>query len=129
MPYTIAADLLLVLHLCFILFVIAGAPLVLRWPRLVWAHLPAVLWGAMIEFGGWICPLTPLENSLRYNAGEVGYAGGFVEHYILPFVYPPGLTREIQIGLGIAVLVLNALVYGALMIRRRRGNAEDGAGR
>jgi hypothetical protein len=120
MPHALAADLLVVLHLCFILFVVVGGLLVLRWPRLVWAHLPAAVWGVLIELGGWICPLTPLENLLRRSAGEAGYAGGFIEHYILPLVYPPGLTRSIQVGLGIAVLTLNALAYGLLVIRLRR---------
>ena len=129
MPYALAADLVLVLHLCFILFVAVGALLVLHWPRLAWAHLPAALWGALIELTGWICPLTPLENSLRRNAGEAGYAGGFIEHYVLPLIYPPGLTREIQLGLGIAVLGLNGLVYGALIIRRRRAKRDDGGAR
>lgn len=123
------ADVLLLLHLCFVLFVAAGALLVLRWPRLAWAHIPAALWGALIELTGWICPLTPLENSLRRNAGEAGYAGGFIEHYLLPLIYPPGLTREIQLGLGIAVLVLNGLVYGVLIARRRRARQEDSAAR
>ena len=129
MPYVFAADLLLVLHLCFILFVAAGALLVLRWPRLALIHMPAVLWGAAIEFTGWICPLTPLENSLRRSAGEAGYAGGFIEHYVLPLIYPTGLTREIQLGLGIAVLGLNGLVYGALIVRRWRATRAGNAAR
>lgn len=120
MPYAMAADLLVVLHLIFILFVAAGGLAVLRWPRLAWAHLPAAVWGAAIELGGWICPLTPLENSLRLRGGEAGYTGGFIEHYILPLVYPSGLTREIQIGLGIAVIVVNGLAYTTLVLRRRR---------
>lgn len=120
MSYALAADLLVVLHLFFILFVAVGGLLVLRWTRLAWVHLPAALWGGLIELGGWICPLTPLENSLRRSAGETGYTGGFIEHYVLPLVYPPGLTREIQIGLGIAVLAVNALAYGVLIVRRRQ---------
>lgn len=131
MSYAIAADLLVVLHLTFILFVAAGGLLAIRWPRLAWVHLPAALWGALIELGGWICPLTPLENSLRLRAGEAGYAGGFIEHYILPLVYPPGLTRDIQIGLGIAVLVVNGLAYTALILRLRQagpGKRRDPSG-
>lgn len=126
MSYAFAADLLVVLHLFFVLFVAAGGLLALRWPRLAWAHLPAALWGALIELGGWVCPLTPLENSLRRSAGEAGYTGGFIDHYILSLVYPPGLTRNIQIGLGIAVLTLNALAYGALFVRYRHAKQEKG---
>ena len=120
MTYRLLADGVLLLHLLFILFVIGGGWLVLRWPRLVWAHLPAALWGALIELVGWICPLTPLENALRGMAGEAGYGGGFVEHYLLPIVYPGVLTREIQIGLGVAVVVLNAMVYTLVWRRRAR---------
>lgn len=126
MSYALAADLLVVLHLIFILFVAAGGLLALRWPRLAWAHLPAALWGTLIELGGWVCPLTPLENSLRRSAGEAGYTGGFIDHYILSLVYPLGLTRNIQIGLGIAVLTLNALAYGALFVRYRHAKRTNG---
>lgn len=125
MSYATAADLLIGLHLCFILFVAVGGLLALRWPRLVWAHLPAAIWGASIALGGWICPLTPLENSLRRSAGEAGYTGGFIEHYLVPLVYPQGLTREMQIGMGIAILAVNALAYGALIVRHRRAGRRD----
>lgn len=125
MPYALAADLLLVLHLCFILFVAAGGLMALRWPRLIFAHFPAALWGASIELGGWICPLTPLENSLRRSAGETGYTDGFIEHYLVPLIYPSGLSRDVQIGLGIALLAVNALVYGALIVRHRRASQGD----
>ena len=94
------ADLIVAIHFGFILFVIFGGLLVLKWPKLIWLHLPAAIWGALIEFAGWICPLTFLENRLRSAHGG-GYASGFVEHYILPIIYPAGLTREIQIGLAI----------------------------
>ncbi len=114
------ADGVLLLHLSFIAFVVGGGLLVYRWPRLAWLHLPAALWGALIEFFGWICPLTPLENALRRQAGGSGYGGGFIEHYLLPVIYPGALTREIQIGLGLAVVVINAAVYGLLLCRRRR---------
>jgi hypothetical protein len=127
MLYLLAAQLLLVSHLCFVLFAAAGGLLALRWPRLAFAHLPAVLWGAAIELGGWICPLTPLENSLRRSAGYSGYEGGFIEHYLLALVYPRGLTREMQIGLGIALLVVNALVYGLILTRRRRSTSKSTA--
>jgi len=117
MPYRLASDLIVVLHLLFILFVAAGGLLVLRRPRIALLHLPAVGWGAFIEYSGGICPLTPLENHFSHLAGRQGYAGGFIDHYLLPIVYPEGLTREIQIGLGLAVVAVNAGVY-LLLIRR-----------
>jgi len=107
MPNPILADLIVALHFGFILFVSLGGLLVLKWPKLMRLHLPAAIWGASIEFVGWICPLTYLENRLR--GGQ--YASDFIEHYIMPIIYPAGLTREIQIGLGIAVIVLNLLIY------------------
>lgn len=114
------ADGVVGLHLAFVLFVVAGGLLVLRWRWLAWIHLPAAAWGALIEFAGWICPLTPLENELRRRAGEAGYAGGFVEHYLLPVLYPSGLTRGVQIALGLLVLILNLAVYGWIVRRGRR---------
>ncbi len=114
------ADLVLLLHAAFVLFVALGALLVLRWPRVAWVHVPAALWGACIEFAGWICPLTPLENHWRRLAGEEGYAGGFVEHYVFPVLYPDGLTRNAQLVLGVLVLVINVAVYGWTIWRRRR---------
>jgi hypothetical protein len=86
-------------------------------------HLPAAAWGALIEFQGWICPLTPLENSLRASAGQAGYRGGFIEHYLLPVLYPAGLTRGVQLALGSGVIVVNLVVYGFLMARWRRSSA------
>jgi len=109
--YRLLADLVVVLHLGFVLFVVLGGLLVLRWPRAAWLHLPAALWGAGIEFLHGICPLTPLENHLRRLGGEAGYSGGFVEHYVLPVLYPAGLGRGLQIGLGLFVVVLNLVVY------------------
>lgn len=121
MSAALAADLVLVLHLGFILFVGLGGLLLLRWPGLAWLHLPAVLWGVVIELkGGMICPLTPLENMLRRAAGQAGYSGGFVEHYILPLVYPPGLTRSMQVWIGLFLLALNLAVYSVLIVRQRR---------
>lgn len=117
--FSLLADAVLVLHLAFILFVVGGALLVRRWPRLVWLHLPALAWGAFIEFSGGLCPLTPLEVRLRVLAGEAGYAGGFIERYLTPLIYPEALTRELQIALGIGVIVLNLLAY-ALLWRSRR---------
>lgn len=113
------ADFVVLFHLAFILFVLFGGLLALKWKRLVWVHVPALAWGASIEFIGWWCPLTPLENWLRQNAGDAPYHSGFIEHYILPIIYPPGLTREIQIILGTLVLLANAAVYGWLWHRRR----------
>lgn len=120
MWYRIGADLVLIVHFAFVLFVILGGLLVLRWPRLAWVHVPVAIYGAVIEFVGFICPLTPLENSLRQRGGEAGYSGGFVEHYITSTIYPSGLTRGIQLVLGIAVLVLNAVIYTIVMRRARR---------
>lgn len=114
------ADAVLVAHLGFILFVVLGGLLVLRWPRLAWIHVPVVLWGAAIEFFGWICPLTPLEKWLRVMGGEAGYAGGFIAHYLLPLVYPAGLTRGIQLVLGAFVVSVNLAVYLVLWRRSRR---------
>lgn len=113
------ADGLLVLHGLFIVFVVAGGALVWRWPRLAWLHLPAVAWAAWVEWTGRICPLTPLENQFRRAAGQSGYEGGFIEHYLLGLIYPEGLTRGAQVGLGVAVALLNLTVY-ALLIRSRR---------
>jgi hypothetical protein len=111
MSYRLLADLVLVVHAAFVVFVMLGGLAVLRWPRLAWVHLPAAIWGAGIEFAGGICPLTPLENHWRRLAGEQGYAGGFVEHYVMAALYPEGLTRGLQIALGLAVLAVNAAVY------------------
>ncbi len=116
---SVAADALVWLHLAFILFVVGGAALLWRWPRLAWLHVPAVLWGAWVEFSGTICPLTPLENRLRALAGERGYEGGFVEHYLLPLIYPQGLTPSIQLLLGGLVVAVNLALYGLWLARRR----------
>ena len=105
MLFRVLADLVVLLHFGFIVFALLGALLALRWPRVLWVHAPAVIWGVAIEAIGFVCPLTPLENLLRVSAGQAGYTGGFVDHYILPVVYPAGLTRSIQILLAIAVLV------------------------
>lgn len=115
----LAADLLVAVHLAFILFVILGGLLVLRWRWIAWLHLPAAAWGAAIEFFGWICPLTPLENRLRAAAGQVGYTHGFIEEYLEPIVYPAGLTADIQIWLGVGVIAINGLIY-AWVLRRCR---------
>lgn len=120
MPYAVLADLVLLLHAAFILFVACGGLLVWRWPRLAWLHLPAAGWGALIALAGWYCPLTPLEIRLRRLAGQQGYEGGFIEHYLLSFIYPAGLTRPLQLALGVGVIVLTTTVYALLWHRRRR---------
>lgn len=118
----LAADGVALLHFAFILFVVLGGFLVLRFRKLAWLHLPAAVWGAAIEFTGGICPLTPLENVLRRAGGSAGYADSFIRHYLLPIIYPPGLTRDIQSALALGVVLLNALVYGLLLLRPgRRG--------
>ena len=117
--YSLAADAVLVLHLGFVLFVGLGGLLALRWPRIAWIHIPAAVWGAAIEFGGWICPLTPIENDLRLRAGESPYTGDFVARYLLPVIYPEGLTRDAQIVVGLGVVLLNAAIY-AVVYRRQR---------
>ena len=120
MPITAwLADLVVIVHGLFILFVVAGGLLVLRWPRVAWLHLPAAAWGVLIEWSGWICPLTPWENALRRAGGEAGYAGGFVEHYILPLLYPADLTREVQWVLGGGLLAFNVAVYLLVWFRKR----------
>ena len=121
----IAADGVVLLHFAFVLFAVLGGLLVPRFRALAWLHPPAVLWAALVEFAGWSCPLTPLENQLRRSAGSRGYAGGFIEHYLLPLIYPAGLTRELQIAFGFCVLAANLLVYGLLRRRRNRRRAGD----
>ncbi len=120
MTYRWAADALAIVHFGFVLFVALGSLLALKWPRVAWVHVPAALWGAAIEFGGWICPLTPLENRLRLLGGEAGYEGGFVENYLLALLYPEGLTRRMQIALGALVLMVNFIAYAWLARRRTR---------
>lgn len=118
MLYRILADLVVLLHLFFIIFAVTGSFAAYLWTwRLVLLHLPAAIWGIYIEFSGNICPLTPLENHFRQLAGQEGYSAGFVDHYLVPIIYPVGLTREIQIVLGLCVLVVNLVVY-ALILRR-----------
>jgi len=117
MLYRVFADLVVVVHLAFVLFAVLGAFLVLRWKRCAWIHVPCVLWAALIEFAGWVCPLTPLENWLRERAGAIAYQSGFVEHYILPLLYPAVLTRPLQIVLGLFVLGVNLGIYGWVLYR------------
>jgi hypothetical protein len=127
--YGLLADAVLAAHFAFVLFVALGGLLVLRWRKLAWLHVPAAVWGAAIEFAGWICPLTPLENALRARAGHSGYEGDFIARYLLPVVYPEGLTRRGQLLLGSAALAINLAVY-AWAWRRARGRhsaAEQGS--
>ena len=119
MTASLLADLVVVLHLAFVAFVMLGALLALRWLWVLWLHLPAAIWGAYVEFSGSICPLTPLENRLRAAAGEAGYEGGFVEQYLIPVLYPAGLTSDIQVLLGTLVVLVNGALYGLLWRRRR----------
>lgn len=118
--YGTLADLLVVLHLLFVGFVIFGGFLTIRWHRVAWAHLPAVAWAVLVEWAGWVCPLTPWEVSLRSLAGESGYQGDFLAHYILPLLYPEALTRTTQLLLGAAALVLNGAIYGSWWYLRQR---------
>ena len=119
MPYAFLAELVLVLHAIFILFVVLGGLLVF-WRRVVaWFHIPCAMWGFVISILGWICPLTYLENDLRAAAGSRPYAGGYIDHYLLPMVYPLGLTSDMQFLLGSVVLIINTLIY-SLVWRHRR---------
>lgn len=120
MLYGLFGDAVVCLHFAFVVVLVLGGLLVLRWERFAWLHVPAVLWGVLISFCGWTCPLTPLEKMLRAQAGEAAYRGGFTEHYVLPLIYPAGLTRDVQIGLGAMLLLVNLLVYGIVVSRRRR---------
>lgn len=117
------ADAVLLFHLLFIAFAVGGGLLALRWPWMPWLHLPALAWGATVEFTGWICPLTPLENTLRQAGGAAGYAESFVERYLLPLIYPGALTRELQFVLGGSLLFINLVVYATVWRRSRRRSA------
>ena len=126
MIYGLLADLVLALHALFVAFVVLGGLLALRWRRAAFVHVPCALWGAWVALAGWICPLTPLEVALRQRSGEGGYAGGFLEQYLVPILYPGGLTRGIQIGRGVFVLVLNIAIYAAVTRRWRRYSTNSG---
>lgn len=119
MIYRLLADIVVIIHVAFVLFVVFGGFLLRRWPKLVYAHVPAAVWGVLIEFAGWVCPLTPLENSLRARGGQARYEGDFIEHYIIPVLYPHGIHRTTQLVLGMLALAINAVAY-ALYIRQRR---------
>jgi hypothetical protein len=125
MWYSWLADLTLCLHVGFVLFVVFGGLLVLRWRRIVWLHLPAAIWGAVVEFTGWICPLTPLENWLRALGGEATYRSDFIAQYLLPVLYPEDLTQDLQLLLGTGVVILNAAVYWWLWRMQAHGAARN----
>lgn len=120
MFFKITADLLLIVHLFFIFFVMFGGCLVLKWPRLLYLHVPAVIWGAVIELTGGSCPLTPLEQRLRLMGGQTIYSGGFIEHYLEPVIYPVGLSREMQIFFGFLVIAVNLTIYCRFFILRKK---------
>ena len=123
MMWRVLADVTVGLHLAFVTFVVLGGLLVLRWPKLAWVHLPVAFYGVLIEWVGWVCPLTPLENWLRGRAGGAGYAGGFVEHYILPLLYPGQLTDAVRLALGGVVVLVNVGVYWLVWTRSRRARS------
>jgi len=120
--YRLLANAVVAFHGLFILFVVLGGVLAWRWRWVAAVHIPCALWGILIEYRGGICPLTPLENSWRARAGQQGYAGGFVEHYVLPVIYPKGLTAGVQVALGTLVLTVNLLAYSLLIRRLTRGS-------
>ncbi len=124
MWYRLSADLVLVVHVGFVLFVLFGGFLMFRWPRLMWLHLPAVIWGAFVEFSGSVCPLTPLENWLRAQAGNTTYTGDFIIRYLTVILYPEGLTHDLQIFFGAMVLVMNLAVYGWLRLTCQRRHSQ-----
>lgn len=125
MWYSWLADLILCLHVGFVLFVIVGGLLVLKWRWVAWLHLPAAVWGAVVEFTGWICPLTPLENWLRAQDGKNSYRSDFIGQYLLPVLYPEDLTRDLQLLLGTVVVVLNAAVYWWVWRMQERGASRN----
>jgi hypothetical protein len=125
MSYGILADVVVVLHLMFIFFVLAGGLLVPKWPWIAWLHVPAAIWGAAIEFSDWVCPLTPLENWLRALGGETSYNSDFISQYLLPILYPRHMTRDLQLLLGTVVIILNAAIYGWLWHRQARSTSRN----
>ena len=126
MGYRALADAVVIVHCLFVAFVVFGGFLAWRWLRVAWVHLPAAAWGVAIEFGGWICPLTPLENALRARAGLAGYSGGFVEHQVIAWLYPVGLTPPTQVMLGALALLVNLAAYSLLLRRPRHRDTDRG---
>jgi hypothetical protein len=129
MAYRVLADATVLLHLAFVVFVVLGGLLVLRWPRVVWLHLPAAAWGAWVELSGSVCPLTPLENWLRTREGGSAYAGSFVEHHLLPVLYPASFSRELQLALAALVILVNALIYAGVWRQRSRAGSDRAGAR
>jgi hypothetical protein len=125
MWYSWLADLILCIHVGFVLFVVFGGLLTLRWRWIAWLHLPAATWGAVVEFTGWICPLTPLENWLRALGGEATYRSDFIAQYLLPVLYPEDLTQDLQLLLGTGVVILNTAVYWWLWRIQARGASRN----
>jgi hypothetical protein len=123
MPYHLLADLVLVFHLAFIAFAAFGGLLALRYPQILWLHLPALVWGVVVQWADLICPLTPLENDMRMRSGEAVFAGGFIERFVSQLLYPENLTLELRYVLGVLLLVVNVAVYTHVMIRRSRAKA------
>lgn len=123
MVYRVLADITLTLHLAFVLFVVFGGLLALRWPRVAWVHVPTAIYGVLIEFIGWTCPLTPIENHFRRLGGEAGYAESFIERYVVSAIYPGGLTRAGFVLLGLLALLVNAVIYAFVYRRARRASA------
>ena len=120
MLFAFGADLLVIVHLGFIGFVVLGGFMLLKWRWLIFAHLPAVIWAVLLEFYGWICPLTPLEQALRQMGGQQGYTGGFIQHYLLPVIYPPALEEGIQLILGVLLILINIIIYLWVILRHYR---------
>lgn len=118
MLYEVLADTLVIIHAAFIVFVVFGGILVWRWRSMIWLHVPAMIWGVIVSITPLFCPLTPWENHLRRLAGDGGYDTGFIEHYLVPLIYPAGLTLEIQFVLAAFVVVVNAAIYSRLCLRR-----------
>jgi len=125
MLYRLGADLVLVTHLAFIVLVVAGGLVVYRYAWFAWIHIPAATWGAFIELTGRICPLTTLENFLRIRAGQEGYVNSFIEQYILPVIYPAGLTRHVQLVLAGLVVTVNAIIYATILLRKSRARRHE----
>jgi len=120
LTYHILAELIVVIHFAFIIFSLFGGLLVIWQKWVAYIHIPAATWGSLIALQGWICPLTPLENYLRMQGGSAGYSGGFIAHYIAPIIYPEGLTRDLQVNLGIIALGTNIVIYIYVVYRRSR---------
>jgi hypothetical protein len=124
--YSVLAAVVVVAHVAFVLFASLGALLAVRWPRVAWLHVPAAAWAIYVELGGHLCPLTPLENALRQRAGLDAYSGDFIARYVFPALYPSGLTREVQVVLGVSVLAINVAVYAWLLVARARMRRRGG---